>query len=254
MDSNINNCENSPENIPSNLSVLLEKIQKEQNSLSARVNELEREKTGLEEVITRNRKISDRHEEKLTSLAKRIFIVTQDIKSRKAKYDSLAGGDDTENRSVLESLVSRIEDSNIKTEISEATKVYLTESSSDLHANWERIADDVCELEREKEQGPTLCDETRSKEEIFLKLSELKDKEGEVELLHDHNNSRELELQQLVSEKEKLEKHCDSTEQISKERRDLFSRLETEIKLDEGRLQTQKERILSILESVGDGE
>ena len=98
MDSNINNCENSTENIPSNLSVLLEKIQKEQNSLSARVQELEREKTGLEEVITRNRKISDRHEEKLTSLAKRIFIVTQDIKSRKTKYDSLAGGDDTDDR------------------------------------------------------------------------------------------------------------------------------------------------------------
>ena len=248
MDSNINNCEN----IPSNLSVLLEKIQKEQNSLSARVQELEREKTGLEEIITRNRKISDRHEEKLTSLAKRIFIVTRDIKSRKAKYDSLAGSDDTENRSVLESLVSRIEDSIIKTEISEATKVYLTNSSSDLHANWERIADVVCELEREKDQGPR--DERRSKEEIFLKLSELKDKEGEVDLLHDHNNSRDLELQQLVSEKEKLERHCDSTEKISKERRDIFIRLETEIKVDEGRLQTQKDRILSILESVGDGE
>ena len=252
MDSKINNCESGPENIPSNLSVLLEKIQKEQNSLSARVNELEREKTCLEEVIARNRKISDCQEEKLTSLDKRIFIVSRDIKSRKAKYDSLAGGDDTENRSVLESLVSRIEDSKIKTEISEATNVYLTESSSDLHDNWERIADAVCELEREKDQGTNLCDERRSKEEIFLKLSEFKDKEGEVGLLHDDNNSRDIELKRLVSEKEKLEKYCDSTEKISKERRDILIRLETDMKVDEGRLQTQKDRLLSQLESVGE--
>ncbi len=251
MDSKINICENEPRNITSNLSVMLEKIHREQNSLSARVHELEQEKTRLEENIARNRKSSDRHEEKLTSLEKRIFIVSRDIKSRKAKLNYLAG-DETENKSVLGSLVSRIEESYIKTEISQVTKIYLRELSSDLSAGWESIA--ICKLEREKNLESDLSDERRNKEEMSLKLSELRDKEGPIKLLHDYNNGRDNELQQVTSESEKVKQHCDGTEKVNKERRGILTRHDMDSKVDDGRFQTQKEKLVSMLASAGDGE
>ena len=253
MDSKINTCESETRNITSNLSLMLEKIHEEQTSLSARVCTLEREKTNLEEKIATNRKISNRREEKLTSLEKRILLVTRDIKSRKAKFDSLAG-DDTESKSVLESLVSRIDESNIKAEISNVTKTFLSELSSDLGADWERIADAICELEQEKDQESHLSDEGRNKEVMSLQLSDLRDKEGPIKLLHDYNNGIDIKLQQLNSEHEKLKNHCDDTEKVNKERRGILTRHEMDNKVDEGRLQTLKERLQSMLDSVGDGE
>ena len=253
MDSKINTCESEPRHITSNLSVMLEKIHEEQNSLSARVHTLDMEKTNLEEKIATNRKFSNRREEKLTSLEKRIFLVTRDIKSRKAKFDSLAG-DDTESKSVLESLVSRIEQSYIKAEISEVTKTYLTELISDLGADWESIADASCQLEQERDQLSHLSDETRNKEVMSLKLSELKDKEGPIKLLHDYNNRIDIKLQQLTSDNEKVKNHCDDTEKVNKERRGILTRYQMDNKVDGGRLQTQKERLQSMLDSVGDGE
>ena len=254
MDSNI--CDKENGNIPSNLSVLLEKIQREQDSLSARVYELERDKSSLEESVASKRKISDRHEERLTSLLKRIFLVERDIKSRKSKYDSLVGVDNNENQSVLGSLVSRIEDSKTKIEMSEATKTFLAELSSDLDADWKRIADFVSEseFELETEKGANLCEMRENKEELFLKLSEFRDREGQVELLHDYNTKRDIELQQLTSEKEKLKQLCEGAEKVNKERSEILSKLVTDIKADEERLLTQKEKLKNMLDSVGDGE
>ena len=89
---------------------------------------------------------------------------------------------------------------------------------------------------------------------MSLKLSDLRDKEGPINLLHDYNNGIDIKLQRLNSENEKLKNHCDDTEKVNKERRGILTRHEMDNKVDEGRLQTLKERLQSMLDSVGDGE
>ena len=141
-------CDLGLSNIPSNLTVIFEKIQKEQNSLSTRVLDLEREMSCLKESVSKNRKIRDQLEEEFTGILRETYFITREIKSS-VRCDSLVSGSDSDSISVLETLVSNIEDSKIKREISEVIKDHLIESGKELESDWERIADAVMDQEKD---------------------------------------------------------------------------------------------------------
>ena len=71
-------CDLGLSNIPSNLTVIFEKIQKEQNSLSTRVLDLEREMSCLKESVSKNRKIRDQLEEEFTNILRETYFITRE--------------------------------------------------------------------------------------------------------------------------------------------------------------------------------
>ena len=239
-------CDLGLSNIPSNLTVIFEKIQKEQNSLSTRVLDLEREMSCLKESVSKNRKIRDQLEEEFTGILRETYFITREIKSS-VRCDSLVSGSDSDSISVLETLVSNIEDSKIKREISEVIKDHLIESSKELESDWERIADAV--MDQEKDQDSNETDAGGNKEEMFQKLLELKDKE-ELE------DARKMasDLQKLLSDKARLEQDCDGLKKIIEEREEILSNHEIDYKVEERRLKAQKYKLERAVASVGDGE
>ena len=239
-------CDLGLSNIPSNLTVIFEKIQKEQNSLSTRVLDLEREMSCLKESVSKNRKIRDQLEEEFTGILRETYFITREIKSS-VRCDSLVSGSDSDSISVLETLVSNIEDSKIKREISEVIKDHLIESSKELESDWERIADAV--MDQEKDQDSNETDAGGNKEEMSQKLLELKDKE---EL--DDGGKMASDLQKLFSDKARLEQDCDGLKKIIEEREEILSNHEIDYKVEERRLKAQKYKLERAVASVGDGE
>ena len=239
-------CDLGLSNIPSNLTVIFEKIQKEQNSLSTRVLDLEREMSCLKESVSKNRKIRDQLEEEFTGILRETYFITREIKSS-VRCDSLVSGSDSDSISVLETLVSNIEDSKIKREISEVIKDHLIESSKELESDWERIADAV--MDQEKDQDSNETDAGGNKEEMSQKLLELKDKE---EL--DDGGKMASDLQKLLSDKARLEQDCDGLKKIIEEREEILSNHEIDYKVEERRLKAQKYKLERAVASVGDGE
>ena len=239
-------CDLGLSNIPSNLTVIFEKIQKEQNSLSTRVLDLEREMSCLKESVSKNRKIRDQLEEEFTGILRETYFITREIKSS-VRCDSLVSGSDSDSISVLETLVSNIEDFKIKREISEVIKDHLIESGKELESDWERIADAV--MDQEKDQDSNETDAGGNKEEMFQKLLELKDKE---EL--DDGGKMASDLQKLLSDKARLEQDCDGLKKIIEEREEILSNHEIDYKVEERRLKAQKYKLERAVASVGDGE
>ena len=239
-------CDLGLSNIPSNLTVIFEKIQKEQNSLSTRVLDLEREMSCLKESVSKNRKIRDQLEEEFTGILRETYFITREIKSS-VRCDSLVSGSDSDSISVLETLVSNIEDFKIKREISEVIKDHLIESSKELESDWERIADAV--MDQEKDQDSNETDAGGNKEEMSQKLLELKDKE---EL--DDGGKMASDLQKLLSDKARLEQDCDGLKKIIEEREEILSNHEIDYKVEERRLKAQKYKLERAVASVGDGE
>ena len=239
-------CDLGLSNIPSNLTVIFEKIQKEQNSLSTRVLDLEREMSCLKESVSKNRKIRDQLEEEFTGILRETYFITREIKSS-VRCDSLVSGSDSDSISVLETLVSNIEDSKIKREISEVIKDHLIESSKELESDWERIADAV--MDQEKDQDSNETDAGGNKEEMSQKLLELKDKE---EL--DDGGKMASDLQKLLSDKARLEQDCDGLKKIIEEREEILSNHEIDYKVEERRLKAQKCKLERAVASVGDVE
>ena len=242
----VSGCDLGLSNIPSNLTVIFEKIQKEQNSLSTRVLDLEREVSCLKESFSKNRKIRDQLEEEFTGILRETYFITREIKSS-VRCDSLVSGSDSDSISVLETLVSNIEDSKIKREISEVIKDHLIESSKELESDWERIADAV--MDQEKDQDSNETDAGGNKEEMSQKLLELKDKE---EL--DDGGKMASDLQKLLSDKARLEQDCDGLKKIIEEREEILSNHEIDYKVEERRLKAQKYKLERAVASVGDGE
>ena len=242
----VSGCDLGLSNIPSNLTVIFEKIQKEQNSLSTRVLDLEREVSCLKESLSKNRKIRDQLEEEFTGILRETYFITREIKSS-VRCDSLVSGSDSDSISVLETLVSNIEDSKIKREISEVIKDHLIESSKELESDWERIADAV--MDQEKDQDSNETDAGGNKEEMSQKLLELKDKE---EL--DDGGKMASDLQKLLSDKARLEQDCDGLKKIIEEREEILSNHEIDYKVEERRLKAQKYKLERAVASVGDGE
>ena len=239
-------CDLGLSNIPSNLTVIFEKIQKEQNSLSTRVLDLEREMSCLKESVSKNRKIRDQLEEEFTNILRETYFITREIKSS-ARCDSLNSNSDFNNKSVLETLVSNIEDSKIKREISEVIKDHLIESGKELESDWERIADAV--MDQEKDQDSNETDAGGNKEEMSQKLLELKEKE-ELE----DGRKMASDLQKLLSDKARLEQDCDGLKKIIEEREEILSNHEIDFKVEERRLKAQKCKLERAVASVGDGE
>ena len=189
--------------VPSNLSHLLDELDREQNNLDQQVQKLEQEKNSMEPKLAALRKQSLGLRDELESLQRENHFLEKDIKSLMLKSKSLAGEPGSEEQgSALDRMIAYNEDIRTKTECHAVTKSRLTEIWKEAQSQWDRFIQEVCAAEDEAYGGLQKIEDM--KERLRNKIEMFRKEEGSLDDLNSVIEAKKNELNEVIEKNLKV--------------------------------------------------
>ena len=237
-----------------NLSDMLERLNEEQNQLSRRVEEREREKAFWDRRVAAKRMLLDKVKADLNKNKKEGIVVEDELRMKVSQQKLLVGDLEGEEQATpvfgIKQKTEKLEEIKRRVEKLEASRKYFQEERKEIDSSWNTYVLSVKRVENSSGLGKELMGVKRTGKVLKEKFQEMIDKDGSIDSLEVDTGSLTMEVNHIFEEKWQGEEEGQMYQQVIRERKGIISRMEIEARMGENRLLAQKRRLTNMLDSL----